>query len=71
MIAVVAERGQVTIPKTLREQMGIRPSCALSFSVRNGMLIAVKAETSDPVSRVVGCLKTTKTSDELLKELRG
>ena len=31
----------------------------------------VQAEPTDPVSRVVGCLKTTKTSDELLKELRG
>ena len=31
----------------------------------------VKAEMSDSVSRVVGCLKTTKTSDELLNEIRG
>ena len=71
MIAIVAERGQVTIPKVLREQMGIRPSCALSFSVKDGMLVAVKADVSDPVSRVTGCVKTKKTSDELLKEIRG
>ena len=70
MIAIVAERGQVTIPKALREKMGIRPSCALYFSVKDGMLIAVKADSSDPVSRVTGCIKTKKTSDELLGELR-
>ena len=71
MNAIVAERGQVTIPKPLREKMGIRPSCALSFSVKDGMLIAVKVEASDPVSRLRGCLKTNKTTDEMIKELRG
>ena len=71
MISIVAERGQVTIPKPLREQLGIRPSCALSFSVKDGTLIAVKANPSDPVGEVTGCLKTKKTSDELMKEIRG
>ena len=71
MTAVVAERGQVTIPKPIREKMGIRPSCALSFSVKDGMLIAVKVDTSDPISRWMGCLKTNKTTDEMIEELRG
>ena len=71
MNAIVAERGQVTIPKPIREKMGIRPSCALSFSVKDGMLIAVKAESTDPVSRLRGCLKTKRTTDEIIKELRG
>ena len=71
MISIVADRGQVTIPKILRERMGIRPSCALSFSIKDGMLIAVKADSSDPVHRVTGCLRTKKTSDELMKEIRG
>ena len=44
MIAIVTERGQVIIPKALREKMDIRPSCALSFSVKGDMLIAVKAK---------------------------
>ena len=71
MNAIVAERGQVTIPKPIREKMGIRPSCVLSFSVKDGMLIAVKVETSDPISRWRGCLKTNKRTDEIIKELRG
>jgi len=71
MIAIVAERGQVTIPKSLREKMGIRPSCALFFSVKDGVLTAVKADSYDPVSRLRGCLKTKKTTDEIIKELRG
>jgi AbrB family looped-hinge helix DNA binding protein len=71
MTAIVAERGQVTIPKALREQMGIRPSTVLEFSLKNGALIAVKAVKEDPVSSVLGCLKTGRRSDAWMTELRG
>ncbi len=71
MTAVVAERGQVTIPKALRDRMGIRPSTVLEFSVKDGALIAVKAVKNDPVSSVLGCLKTHRSSDDWMSELRG
>jgi AbrB family looped-hinge helix DNA binding protein len=31
--AVVAERGQVTIPKSLREKLGISPGTVLEFDI--------------------------------------
>lgn len=71
MNAIVADRGQVTIPKPLREKMGIRPSTVLSFSIKHGALIAVKKVKEDPVNAVLGCLKTDLSSDELMVELRG
>ena len=71
MKAIVAERGQVTIPKTLRDKMGIKPSTVLSFSIEDGKLQAVKVQQSDPVSKVLGCLKTAKSSDDIITELRG
>lgn len=71
MTAIVAERGQVTIPKALRDRMGIRPSTVLKFSLKDGALIAVKAVTKDPVSSVLGCLKTDRSSDAWMTELRG
>ncbi len=71
MTATVAERGQVTIPKALRDRLGIHPSTVLAFSVKNGALIAVKAVPVDPVASVLGCLKTGRTSDEWMSELRG
>ena len=43
MKSIVAERGQVTIPKALRDKLGIRSGTALEFSARNGTLIAHKA----------------------------
>ena len=71
MTAIVAERGQVTIPKAIRNRMGIRPSTVLEFSVKDGTLIAVKAVSEDPVASVMGCLKTNRSSDAWMTELRG
>lgn len=71
LTATVAERGQVTIPKTLRDRLGIKPATVLEFSVKNGVLMAVKTVRSDPVAAVTGCLKTGRRTDEWMNELRG
>jgi AbrB family looped-hinge helix DNA binding protein len=70
MKAIVAERGQVTIPKALRDKLGIRPGTALEFSARDGALVAVKAQT-DPVSAVFGCLGRKIDTDAFVRSLRG
>ena len=70
MKAVVAERGQVTIPKPLRDRLGIRPGTALEFTAKDGTLLARKAET-DPVSQVFGCLGVRIDSDRFIRQLRG
>lgn len=70
MKAVVAERGQVTIPKSLRDKLGIRPGTALEFAAKDGTLIVRKAET-DPVSSVFGCLGGGIDTDKLVRRLRG
>jgi len=70
MKAVVAERGQVTIPKPLRDKLGIRPGTALEFTARDGTLVARKAET-DPVSRVFGCLGGRIDTDRFIRAVRG
>ena len=43
MKARVAERGQVTIPKRLRDRLGVKPGTVLEFSEEHGRLIAVKS----------------------------
>ena len=70
MKAVVAERGQVTIPKALRDRLGIRPGTALEFTAKDGTLLARKAET-DPVSEVFGCLGDRVYTDQFIRNLRG
>jgi len=69
--AKVAERGQVTIPKALRERLGIRPGTVLEFNEELGRLVVMKADTIDPVDQVYGQLGRGRRTDEVMIELRG
>lgn len=71
MKATVAERGQVTIPKPLREKLGIRPGTSLDFREEGGKLVAVKVSGEDPVARVFGCLGRGLKTDKMIRSLRG
>ena len=71
MKAVVAERGQVTIPKALRDRLGVRPGTLLEFSEEAGRLIAVKVPPADPVAQVYGCLGRKFNTDAFMEEIRG
>jgi AbrB family looped-hinge helix DNA binding protein len=71
MKAKVAERGQVTIPKALRERLGIVPGTVLDFSEDQGRLIARKTEAVDSVDLVFGRFGRGRNTDEIIKEIRG
>jgi antitoxin PrlF len=71
MKARVAEEGRVTIPKGLRERLGINPGTILEFSEDHGRLVAVKTGGIDPVSAVYGCLGMRLNTDAVVAELRG
>jgi AbrB family looped-hinge helix DNA binding protein len=71
MSARVTRRGQVTIPKRLRESLGIEPGTVLEFNEDYGHLTAVKSNTADPVSRVLGCLEGEIDTDSVVAILRG
>ncbi len=70
MKATVSEKGQVTIPKRLRDRLGIRPGAVLEFRDEGGSLIATKALDLDPVDAVYGILPRIRT-DDLIGRLRG
>jgi antitoxin PrlF len=71
MKAIVSEKGQVTIPKALRERLGIRPGEVLDFEAEAGRLVARKDTARDPVDAVYGILPLAVRTDELLAELPG
>lgn len=71
MKTVVSEKGQVTIPKLLRESLGIAPGQVLDFTEEQGRLVATKSGVRDPVASVYGVLKLGRPTDELIRELRG
>ena len=67
----VAERGQVTIPKALRDRLGVLPGTMLEFSEEHGRLIAVKTTSADLVARVYGCLGCKFKTDDFMADIRG
>lgn len=71
MKATVAERGQVTIPKSLREKLGIKPGTVLEFRLETDRLVAEKIVSKDPVERVFGILKIPGGTDSVMRALRG
>lgn len=73
MKAIVSEKGQVTIPKGVRERLGIRPGTVLDFEAVGGRLIAVKKNDFDAISRWrgKGTIPGNIDVDEYLKKARG
>ena len=71
MKSTVGERGQVTIPKVLRDRLGIRPGEVLDFADEAGTLVARKVVDRDPIDAVYGILDLPKPVDELIEEMRG
>ena len=70
MTAKIAERGQVTIPKRLRDSLGMKPGTILEFTEERGRLVAAKSDEKDSISRVIGSLGKGKT-DAFITKLRG
>lgn len=71
MKSTVTEKGQVTIPKSLRDRLGIRPGQVVEFAEDGGRLVLSKADERDPVEAVYGILEARKSTDELIAALRG
>ena len=72
MKAVVSRKGQVTIPKVIRDKLGLHSGTVLEFDTRDGKLIAVKSSRSgDPVLSITGILGTKMDVDAYIDEIRG
>ncbi len=71
MKTLVSEKGQITIPKPLRDRLGIRPGQVLDFREEQGHLVVTKVASSDPVESVYGILKLGCPTDEAITALRG
>ena len=71
MNAKVSEKGQVTIPKEIRDRLGIQPGAVLDFEAVGGELVARKTVGRDPVDALYGALVLPDRPDVLIDELRG
>jgi len=69
----IGERGQVTIPKPLRERFGFTPATEVEFVEKTGVLTLKKAGAGPhPIRKYVGVLKAKRMrTDELIEAMRG
>ncbi len=72
MKAIVSEKGQVTIPKALRDKIGLRSGSVLDFSAEDGRLIACKRVEGGSLGkwRGRGKLPVGQTVDTYLGRVR-
>ena len=50
MNAIVSDKGQVTIPKRIRENMGLVPGSVLAFAEEQGRLVVTRVVKENPIS---------------------
>jgi AbrB family looped-hinge helix DNA binding protein len=68
----ILERGQITIPKKLRDHYGITPSTELDFvEVKDGILIVKKHSKNNPFRDVYGILQKPGSTDAYIEKVRG
>jgi antitoxin PrlF len=73
VLSTVSEKGQITVPKRLRERLGIHPGDQLELVEDSGRLVATKTipGDGDPVDGVYGILNLDMNTDEAIHAMRG
>lgn len=73
LTAKVTSKGQITIPKEVREKLGIRPGEDLGFEEKKGIFYIKKSIRKSLFDKWVGRLETKKgrKTDAIIDELRG
>ena len=68
----VAERGQITLPKAVRDALGLTKGTQLKVEL-DGSRIILRKNVDDAISRLRGRFKLPAgtTTDDVMRELRG
>ena len=73
MEATVAERGQITLPKAVRDALGLTKGTKLNIEIEGGRLI-LRKNVDDAISRLRGRFKLAEgftSTDDAMRALRG
>lgn len=73
MNCILSEKGQVTIPKPIRDDLGLEAGCVLEFTEDKGRIIVKKIIRENPISawRGRGALPAGGSVTEYLNLIRG
>jgi len=68
----ISERGQITVPKVLRDQFGLHKNMEVELiPIKNGILIQKHSRTRHPIDMVMGILNRPSDTDNYIEEVRG
>lgn len=72
MEATVAERGQITLPKAVRDALGLTKGTKLKVELDGGRVI-LRKDVGDSLSKVRGRFKLPPgmSTDDVMREVRG
>jgi len=72
MKSTISSKGQITVPAEIRDKLGLLPGTVVVFELHNGTVLLRKGgQAVHPVDRLYGTLKLSRSTDELLDEMRG
>lgn len=68
----ISERGQIMIPRRIREQCGFNHDVEVELTPTDqGLLIHRRTSARHPVDAVFGILEQNESVDDYIEELRG
>lgn len=69
----ITSKGQVTIPKAVRDELGLRKGDKVKFVKKGGAFRLEKDVNESPFDKWMGCLSHLEheRTDELIEEMRG
>ena len=67
----LSEKGQVTIPKPIRDRLGLTAGQELDFTQQGAEIRVRKVAGPEGVTGVYGMLSKVGSSDEIMRTLRG
>jgi len=68
----ISERGQITIPKFMRERFGLNGDVEVELKpTSDGLVIRKRSLGEHPVDSVLGILKHPSNTDEYIERVRG
>ena len=73
-MAKLTSKGQVTIPKRVRDYLGLKPGSTVQFEVKGDGQVLLRTDEPrppGPADRIRGTVRPGLTTDELMRLTRG
>ena len=73
MTSIISAKGQITVPKAVRDKLGLRAGACVEFELMPEGVLLRKGHRGGvrAVDRVLGILKRDASTDSLIADMRG